>query len=61
MLSFPDIDECKIPNNCSGNAICINKLEGYDCQCKSGMKGDGKDGHCAEIFPLPAKIIVGMC
>ncbi|KAM0830174.1 hypothetical protein ACQ4PT_066411 [Festuca glaucescens] len=54
-----DIDECKIPNNCSRNAICINKLEGYDCEFKSGMKGDGKDGHCAEIFPLRAKLIVG--
>jgi hypothetical protein len=61
ILPFPDIDECKAPglNNCSRDAICTNRLEGYDCECKPGMKGDGRNGHCAEIFPLAAKVIVG--
>ncbi|KAM0825150.1 hypothetical protein ACQ4PT_069732 [Festuca glaucescens] len=38
-----DIDECKSPDvyPCySGN--CQNRLNGYDCPCKPGFKGDGK-------------------
>ncbi|KAI4979175.1 hypothetical protein ZWY2020_015928 [Hordeum vulgare] len=56
-----DIDECQFPDlyNCSSKGICINRLNGYDCPCKPGMKGDGKLGHCAEKFPLVAKAIVG--
>ncbi|XP_047043641.1 wall-associated receptor kinase 3-like [Lolium rigidum] len=56
-----DIDECALPDsyNCSPDGICSNRLEGYDCPCKPGMKGDGKKGHCAEIFPLAAKVVVG--
>ncbi|XP_072150730.1 wall-associated receptor kinase 4 isoform X2 [Setaria viridis] len=53
-----DIDECKFPDlyYCSTNGICKNRLGGYDCPCKPGMKGDGKLGHCAEKFPLVAKV-----
>ncbi|CAO2188917.1 unnamed protein product [Urochloa humidicola] len=56
-----DIDECKFPDlyRCSSNGICKNRLGGYDCPCKPGMKGDGKLGECAEKFPLAAKVIVG--
>nr|BAJ97464.1 predicted protein [Hordeum vulgare subsp. vulgare] len=56
-----DINECKSPDlyYCSSNGICMNRLNGYDCPCKSGMKGDGKLGHCAEKFPLVAKAVVG--
>ncbi|CAO2163639.1 unnamed protein product [Urochloa humidicola] len=56
-----DIDECKFPDlyHCSSNGICKNRLGGYDCPCKPGMKGDGKLGECAEKFPLAAKVIVG--
>ncbi|XP_051220872.1 wall-associated receptor kinase 2-like [Lolium perenne] len=54
-----DIDECKNPDlyPCHGN--CKNRLGGYDCPCKRGMKGDGKAGTCKEIFPLVAQVIVG--
>ncbi|RLM61490.1 wall-associated receptor kinase 4-like [Panicum miliaceum] len=56
-----DIDECKFPDlyYCSSNGICKNRLRGYDCPCKPGMKGDGKLGNCAEKFHLVAKVIVG--
>ncbi|EAY97172.1 hypothetical protein OsI_19093 [Oryza sativa Indica Group] len=56
-----DIDECTQPDvyNCSSNGICKNRLEGYDCPCKPWMKGDGKNGTCTDIFPLPAKVAVG--
>ncbi|KAL6644282.1 hypothetical protein ACP70R_015890 [Stipagrostis hirtigluma subsp. patula] len=63
-----DIDECALRDQypelrkdypCSSDAICVNRLGGYDCRCKAGMKGDGKAGICTEQFPLPAKLAVG--
>jgi hypothetical protein len=57
----PDIDECKRPDlyPCSSDGICKNRLLGYDCPCKPGMKGDGKEGTCQPIFSLAAKMAVG--
>jgi len=61
---FPDIDECALRDQypelrkdypCSSNGICVNRLGGYECPCKPGMKGDTKAGTCTEQFPLPAK------
>ncbi|KAM0885741.1 hypothetical protein ACQ4PT_030145 [Festuca glaucescens] len=56
-----DIDECHHPhlNNCSSGSICKNTPGGYECPCKSGMRGNGKEGACTENFPLPAKVAVG--
>ncbi|KAL6638788.1 hypothetical protein ACP70R_023424 [Stipagrostis hirtigluma subsp. patula] len=56
-----DIDECTLRDvnadlremyPCHG--ICKNKIGGYDCQCKLGMKGDAKNGTCTVLFPVPA-------
>ncbi|KAM3207429.1 hypothetical protein ACQJBY_062580 [Aegilops geniculata] len=64
-----DIDECVQRERhpqlqalypCSSGGICKNRLGGYDCPCKPGMKGDGKTGTCTEKFPLPAKVAVGV-
>ncbi|CAN6203235.1 unnamed protein product [Urochloa humidicola] len=57
-----DIDECKRHDlyPCSSDGICNNRLLGYDCPCKSGMKGDGKTGTCQPVFPLIAKMIIGV-
>ncbi|KAJ1273940.1 hypothetical protein BS78_05G024300 [Paspalum vaginatum] len=57
-----DIDECALPDQypCSSGGICSNRLGGYDCPCKFGMRGDGKAGTCTDQFPLPAKIVVGV-
>ncbi|PUZ68740.1 hypothetical protein GQ55_2G052900 [Panicum hallii var. hallii] len=57
-----DIDECKFPGlyPCSSDGICKNRLLGYDCPCKPGMKGDGKTGTCQPIFSRVAKIVVGV-
>ncbi|XP_015691428.1 wall-associated receptor kinase 2-like [Oryza brachyantha] len=63
-----DIDECALRIKhpelqdiypCSSGGICKNTPGGYDCPCKSGLRGDGKSGTCTEKFPLPAKIAVG--
>ncbi|CAL5066718.1 unnamed protein product [Urochloa decumbens] len=57
-----DIDECKLPNlyPCSSDGICKNRLLGYDCPCKPGMKGDGKTGSCRPVFSTVAKMVVGV-
>ncbi|XP_037473956.1 wall-associated receptor kinase 1-like [Triticum dicoccoides] len=57
-----DIDECELLHlyPCSSDGICKNRLLGYDCPCKPGMKGDGKAGTCQDVFPLVAKMVVGV-
>uniref|UniRef100_A0A8I6XU51 Protein kinase domain-containing protein n=1 Tax=Hordeum vulgare subsp. vulgare TaxID=112509 RepID=A0A8I6XU51_HORVV len=60
-----DIDECRLRKlnpelyPCSTDGICKNRLGGYDCPCKPGMKGDGIKGTCTDKFPLAARVIVG--
>ncbi|KAI4983367.1 hypothetical protein ZWY2020_023859 [Hordeum vulgare] len=56
-----DIDECKLPDlhPCSSDGVCKNKLGGYDCPCKPGMQGDGKNGTCTDKFPVAARGILG--
>ncbi|XP_048561227.1 wall-associated receptor kinase 1-like, partial [Triticum urartu] len=62
-----DINECELREQntdlrdlypCDG--ICKNRLGGYDCRCKPGMKGDAIKGTCTEKFPLAAKVVVGL-
>ena len=38
----PDIDECRIANQCHQNATCNNTKGSYNCTCKGGFKGDGR-------------------
>ncbi|XP_037454071.1 wall-associated receptor kinase 4-like isoform X2 [Triticum dicoccoides] len=55
-----DIDECKLRDSypCSSDGVCKNKLGGYDCPCKPGMKGDGKTGNCTDKVPLAERVIL---
>ncbi|KAF6992765.1 hypothetical protein CFC21_009728 [Triticum aestivum] len=62
-----DINECELREQnpdlrdlypCDG--ICKNRLGGYDCRCKPGMKGDAIKGTCTEKLPLAAKVTVGI-
>eukprot|EP00808_Paulinella_micropora_P024659 g1051.t1 len=39
LFAFP-VDYCA-RSNCSANAICTNKLQGFTCQCKPGYTGNG--------------------
>ncbi|KAM3405845.1 hypothetical protein ACQJBY_000085 [Aegilops geniculata] len=62
-----DINECELREQNPGlrdlypcDGICKNRLGGYDCRCKSGMKGDAIKGTCTEKFPLAAKVVVGL-
>ncbi|KAF7092284.1 hypothetical protein CFC21_094783 [Triticum aestivum] len=56
-----DINECKLRDlyPCSADGVCKNRLGGYDCPCKPGMKGDGIKGTCADKFPIAARVILG--
>ena len=38
----PDIDECRIANQCHQNATCNNTKGSYNCTCNEGFKGDGR-------------------
>ena len=40
LLLKTEIDECE-NNNCSPNATCIDKLNGFDCVCNTGFTGEG--------------------
>ncbi|XP_015748953.1 PREDICTED: sushi, von Willebrand factor type A, EGF and pentraxin domain-containing protein 1-like isoform X2 [Acropora digitifera] len=42
-----DIDECYVGNECSANALCQNLHGSYNCTCKEGYYGDGKN--CRDI------------
>ena len=48
----PDIDECSSANECNMNAICMNTIGSYNCTCKKGYQGDGRNCsgkvHCKE-------------
>ena len=37
------IDECSIENDCHQNALCNNTKGSYNCTCKDGFEGDGKN------------------
>ncbi|XP_044169427.1 uncharacterized protein LOC114951006 [Acropora millepora] len=42
-----DIDECSSANECHQNATCNNTRGFYNCTCKDGFEGDGKN--CTDI------------
>ena len=39
----PDIDECSSENECHVNATCTNTIGSYNCTCKKGYGGDGRN------------------
>ena len=43
ILFIPDIDECSSANECHQNALCHNAKGSYNCTCKDGFEGDGKN------------------
>ena len=48
-----DVDECNNGlDNCSTNANCSNTLGSFDCQCKDGFVGDGKNCTSKHIIKL---------
>ena len=43
-VSFvPDIDECSSENECDVNARCCNTIGSYNCICKKGYGGGGRN------------------
>ena len=44
MIVFTDVDECSQgTHSCSAYAMCNNIKGSYDCSCKAGYTGDGKN------------------
>ncbi|CAM4456622.1 unnamed protein product [Leuciscus chuanchicus] len=42
-FSHTDINECKIPDFCGTNAVCINHPGGYTCECHKGYTNYGNN------------------
>ena len=42
-ILVPDIDECSSENECHVNATCANTVGSYNCTCKKGYEGDGRN------------------
>ena len=51
----PDIDECSSENECHVNATCANTMGSYNCTCKRGYGGDGRN--CSGKFQSNAGTI----
>ena len=39
ILFLSDINECR-DVNCSGNGVCFDRVNGFNCVCNSGFFGD---------------------
>ncbi|XP_068736926.1 uncharacterized protein [Montipora capricornis] len=46
-LCHEDINECSSENECHVNATCANSKGSYNCTCKEGYEGDGRN--CSDI------------
>ena len=45
----PDIDECSLENDCHLDATCKNTKGSYNCTCKDGFEGDGRNNCTGKI------------
>ncbi|XP_022241755.1 fibropellin-1-like [Limulus polyphemus] len=46
-----DVNECGTPNFCGPNAVCVNSIGSYHCECKSGYEKirPTPESHCKDI------------
>ena len=43
IIIMADLDECKLQlHSCDINAECENTIGSYECQCRSGYRGNGR-------------------
>lgn len=56
VINFTDIDEClEMTDDCHKNAKCVNTEGSFECVCKPGYTGDGRN--CEGIIHKPPIII----
>uniref|UniRef100_A0A4W5M7V3 EGF-like domain-containing protein n=1 Tax=Hucho hucho TaxID=62062 RepID=A0A4W5M7V3_9TELE len=49
-LLSSDLDECQgTPRVCTSNAICLNTIGSYHCQCQPGFRLSSSFGHCVDL------------
>ena len=58
-----EVNECEVgTHDCSKNADCIDLLDGYDCQCRTGFSGNGRTcrgiDHCSCDIVLVQKVVL---
>ena len=58
---IPDVNECATEkHSCSNDAVCYNTRGSYDCMCKPGYIGDGRN--CAgDMFSIFATFLCLNC
>ena len=44
-----DIDECSLENDCHLDGTCNNTKGSYNCTCKDGFEGDGRNNCTGKI------------
>ena len=47
-----DLNECSTSHECHIKAECMNSIGTYDCECKSGFIGDGRDCSCRKGYEM---------
>ncbi|XP_064815273.1 adhesion G protein-coupled receptor E2-like isoform X2 [Oncorhynchus masou masou] len=50
LLLVLDLDECQGKLQvCTSNAICINTIGSFNCQCQPGFRFSAYAGHCEDL------------
>ena len=49
MLMFVDINDC-VDNPCSNGGVCVDRLNGFECDCPVGISGPLCEGKSLPIL-----------